>query len=62
MIDGQRLRMLAVVDDDTRECLALLVDTSISSILVACELDKIVDISSLFRGRQGSAAVGIADC
>jgi putative transposase len=28
MVDGRRLRILAVVDDCTRECLALVVDTS----------------------------------
>jgi putative transposase len=35
------LRILAVVDDYTRECLALVADTSISGIRVAHELDKI---------------------
>jgi putative transposase len=29
MVDGRRLRILAVVDDCTRECLALIADTSI---------------------------------
>ena len=47
--DGRRLRILAVVDDDTRECLALVADTSISGIRVARELDKIVAV----RGRPG---------
>ena len=32
MTDGRRLRILAVVDDYTRECLALVADTSISGI------------------------------
>jgi putative transposase len=31
-IDGRRLRILVVVDDCTRECLALIADTSISGI------------------------------
>lgn len=31
-IDGRRLRILVVVDDCTRECLALVADTSISGI------------------------------
>jgi putative transposase len=34
-IDGRRLRILVVVDDCTRECLALVPDTSISGIRVA---------------------------
>ena len=49
MTDGRRLRILAVVDDSTRECLALVADTSISGIRVARELDKIVAV----RGRPG---------
>ncbi len=35
--------MLAVVDDFTRECLALIVDNSLSGIRVARELDRIVE-------------------
>src|SRR5207302_8343339 len=34
-IDGRRLRIFVVVDDRTRECLALIADTSISGIRVA---------------------------
>jgi putative transposase len=49
MTDGRRLRILAVVDDYTRECLALVADTAISGIRVARELDKIV----AERGRPG---------
>jgi putative transposase len=41
-IDGRRLRILAVVDDCTRECLALVADTSISGVRVARELDRLV--------------------
>jgi putative transposase len=42
MTDGRRFRILAVVDDCTRECLALVADTSISGVRVARELDRIV--------------------
>jgi putative transposase len=35
-------RILVVVDDFTRECLAAVADTSISSSRVACELDALV--------------------
>ena len=33
--DGRRFRMLTVVDDCTRECLALVADTSLSGARVA---------------------------
>ena len=41
-IDGRRLRILVVVDDCTRECLALVADSSISGIRVARELDRLL--------------------
>ena len=41
---GRRFRILRVVDDFTRECLALVPDTSLSGARVARELDKIVAI------------------
>ena len=40
--DGRRFRILAVVDDFTRECLALVPDTSISGHRVAHELDRLM--------------------
>lgn len=40
--DGRRFRILAVVDDFTRECLVLVADTSLSGARVARELDAIV--------------------
>jgi putative transposase len=49
MTDSRRLRILAVVDNYTRECLALVADTSISGIRVARKLDKIIAV----RGRPG---------
>ena len=42
LVDGRRFRVLVVVDDFTRECLALVVDTSLSGLRVARELDAIV--------------------
>ena len=39
--DGRRFRIFAVVDDFTRECLALVPDTSLSGVRVARELDSI---------------------
>jgi putative transposase len=37
--DGRRFRVLAVVDDFSRECLALVADTSLSGLRVTRELD-----------------------
>ena len=42
LTDGRRFRILAVVDDCTRECLALIADTSISGRRVARELDNLI--------------------
>lgn len=42
LTDGRRFRVLAVVDNCTRECLALVADTSISGVRVARELDRII--------------------
>jgi putative transposase len=40
--DGRRFRILAVVDDFTRECLCLVADTSLPGLRVARELDAII--------------------
>jgi putative transposase len=45
--DGRRFRILAVVDDFTRECLALAADTSLPGLRVVRELDVII----AWRGR-----------
>ncbi|WP_461336055.1 IS3 family transposase [Bradyrhizobium liaoningense] len=45
--DGRRFRILAVVDDFTRECLALVADTSLPGLRVTRELDLII----AWRGR-----------
>ena len=42
LTDSRRFRMLAVVDDFTRECLALVADTSLSGVRVGRELDAII--------------------
>jgi putative transposase len=42
LADGRRFRVLVIVDDFTRECLALVVDTSISGRRAARGLDAIV--------------------
>ena len=47
MTDGRRFRMLCVVDECTRECLALVPDTSISGQRVTRELNRIIE----WRGR-----------
>ena len=48
--DGRRIRVLAIVDDFTRECLGLVVDTSLSGVRVARELDRLTQT----RGRPSS--------
>jgi len=45
--DGRRFRILAAVDDFTRECLCLVADTSLSGARVARELDAVIAV----RGR-----------
>jgi putative transposase len=40
---GRRFRILAIVDDFTRECLALVADTSLSGARVARELSALID-------------------
>lgn len=40
--DGRRFRILAVVDDFTRENLALVADTSLSGLRVTRELDRVI--------------------
>jgi putative transposase len=42
LTDGRRFRVLTVVDDCTRECLALVADTSLSGTRVARELDRLL--------------------
>jgi len=44
MTDGRRFRILAVVDDFTRECLVLAADTSLPGLRVARELDALIAI------------------
>lgn len=41
--DGRRFRTLCVVDDFTREALAVVVDTSLSGVRVARELDRLIE-------------------
>lgn len=42
LTDSRRFRMLAVVDDFTRECIALVADTSLSGARVCRELDAVI--------------------
>lgn len=50
---GRRIRILAIVDDFTRECLAVEVDSSIGGARVARVLDRIVE----FRGKPKAITV-----
>jgi putative transposase len=47
MTDSRRFRILAIVDDFTRECLALVADTSLPALRVVRELDALITV----RGR-----------
>ena len=42
LTDGRRFRNLTVIDNCTRECLALVADTSLSGLRVARELDAVI--------------------
>jgi putative transposase len=44
LASSRRFRILTVVDDFSRECLALVVDNSLSGIRVARELDRVVQM------------------
>jgi len=54
LTDGRRFRVLCVVDDFTRECLALVADTSLSGRCVVRELDAIA-------ARRGYPATMVSD-
>jgi putative transposase len=47
LADGRKLRCLAVVDDFSRECLVIEVDTSITGTRVAAVLDRLADSRGL---------------
>jgi putative transposase len=52
--NGRRFRILAVIDDFSRECLATIVDTSLPGMRVVRELDRLV-------GLRGSPAAMVSD-
>src|SRR5436305_7643233 len=52
--DGRRFRILAIVDDFTRECLTLVADTSLSGLRVGRELDAVIT-------ERGKPAVCVSD-
>jgi putative transposase len=54
LTDSRRFRILAVVDDFTRECIALIADTSLSGARVGRELDAVI-------ARRGPPAMIVSD-
>jgi putative transposase len=54
LTDGRRFRVLAVVDDYSRECLTLVADTSLSGHRVVRELDAVI-------ARRGRPAMVVSD-
>lgn len=67
LTDGRRFRVLAIVDDFSRECLALVADTSLSGLRVVRELDALMlrrgqpemVVSDNVRRREEFAVFGI---
>ena len=51
---GRRFRILTVVDDFTRECLATVVDTSLPGVRVVAELERVIE-------RRGLPAAIVSD-
>jgi len=49
LIGGRRLRCLTIVDDCTRECLAIEVDTSITGLRVQAVLERLADTRVFLR-------------
>jgi putative transposase len=49
LVSGRRFRILTLVDDFSRECIALVLDTSLTGMRVARELDRVAEI----RGYPG---------
>ena len=49
LIDGRKLRVLAIVDDYSRECLALEVDTSLPGARVVAVLERLAELRGLPR-------------
>ncbi len=43
LVSGRRFRILTVIDDFTRECLSLVIDTSLTARRVVRELDRIIE-------------------
>jgi transposase InsO family protein len=59
LIDGRKLRALTVVDDFTRECLAIEVDTSLPGSRVVAVLERLRDSSWLARVDHGGPWAGV---
>jgi putative transposase len=56
LTDGRRFRILTVVDDCTRECLALVADTSLSGTRVAARMEDPVRVRLHLPSAPGSGA------
>ncbi len=50
LVDGRQFRILCVMDDYSRECLAVIVDNSLSSQRAARELDAIAEQWATAKG------------
>ena len=52
--DGRVIKCLTIVDDCTRECVAIEVDTSITGSRVKAVLERLADLRRLPRARRWS--------
>lgn len=52
LTSGRRFRCLSIVDDYTRECLAIEVDTSLPGLRVANVLERLAEMRGLARSSQ----------
>jgi putative transposase len=60
--DGRRFRILCVVDDFSRECLATVVDTSLSGVRVVRELDRLTAERALPRMMVSDNGTELTSC
>jgi putative transposase len=49
LVSSRRFRILTLVDDFPRECLTLVADTSLTSLRVVSELDRVIETRSCTR-------------
>jgi hypothetical protein len=56
LVVGRRFRIITLGEDFTRECLGLVVDTSLTGVRVARELDRIAELRNYLRSTRETDA------